>query len=1206
MFVGCADQGAQAPDDPAVSQAAHPITAAIQLGAVPLSRDAHGLPNLLRGGDTAPKFPAATATESALQHLERLSPSWGLRGADKMPNLEALGEVPVLGGTIVRFRQVIDGLPVEPTAGGEMRVMVRPDGGLVGVSGKLVANDTARAAVNKFVDDDAGAIARAVNDKYKTTKVTSRMLAHGRTAVDGSRLLSGSEAGVTVSMSRARQAWFPTASGLIASWVVEAYSSASTSAKAEAYRTVISSTGKVLSRTNLEADAGGTFKYRVYAETTGELHPMDGPLMNVDALSPFDPIASPFKPFPNTPPPPALNPTANLVSVLGTNHGPGGAPDAWLDASATDTLAGNNVHAYTDAHPPDGLTVTTDPATSDFPANLKPDGTFDRQYDVTKGPFASTDQTKAGITSLFYMINWMHDFWYDGGFVEAAGNGQDNNYGRGGVDHDAVLAEAQDNALDPMAPSRDNANMFTPADGMPGKMQVFVWDNTDGRTLSVNAVPFQTNTAAFGKTTFDATGVVILANDGSTGTDGKGSVSDGCQPLVGTYTNKIVVVDRGSCTFQTKAFNAQTAGAAGVIIANNAPGGAPGLAGDATVGAITIGTLSVSQADGVLIKAAIDGTKTATMHRDLGADEDGALDITVVGHEYGHFVHHRLTECNTSLCGAMSEGWADFSALLVSSRAGDDFAHGAFPLAIYSTRGISLESQYYGIRRAPYTVNHAINALSFRHMAAGEALPPAPFNGGDPMVNSEVHNGGEVWASMLWEGYVALQTQPGADFAATRLKMRQYVVAGLLMAPPDATPTETRDAVLTAVRAASPADYDLLAHAYAQRGFGSCAESPDRNSVDFNPIVESADIKGRTDIGELGVSGSQACDNDNVLDPGEQFQIVVPISNGGAAKLTGVTATLHSQLVKFDDPAKATVAVGDLDLNGKGSATFTVTLADTVTKPTESDITIDIASSDGCKTVTVPLTARFDSDDKPNSSASDDFNAGAIAWTASADKEWSQVRFSGLDGAILGNAAEVPTDTTLVSPTITAGSAPVTLTFQAAWEFESHPDTNGINAVDGGVIEYTTDNGATWNDLSQIADLTALYNVQLLDKTGNALENRPAVGDVNANFPQPDNVSIDLGTKLANQSFQIRFRIGTDEGTGGAGWLIDNLAFTGITNTPFTTLVADGGHCDGVPGTNNPDDGGCCQTGRGMSTGSVLAAIGALGLVLRRRRRAAR
>lgn len=80
-----------------------------------------------------------------------------------------------------------------------------------------------------------------------------------------------------------------------------------------------------------------------------------------------------------------------------------------------------------------------------------------------------------------------------------------------------------------------------------------------------------------------------------------------CNPLSAAnalaVNGRIALVDRGTCTFATKAKNVQNAGAIGVIVANNAPGTAPGLGGaDPTV---TIPTISVSQADGVALKAAL-------------------------------------------------------------------------------------------------------------------------------------------------------------------------------------------------------------------------------------------------------------------------------------------------------------------------------------------------------------------------------------------------------------------------------------------------------------------------------------------------------------------------------------------------------------------------------------------------------------------------
>ncbi len=46
----------------------------------------------------------------------------------------------------------------------------------------------------------------------------------------------------------------------------------------------------------------------------------------------------------------------------------------------------------------------------------------------------------------------------------------------------------------------------------------------------------------------------------------------GCTPIASLPANTMVLIDRGSCTFRDKALNAVAAGAAGVVLANNAPG----------------------------------------------------------------------------------------------------------------------------------------------------------------------------------------------------------------------------------------------------------------------------------------------------------------------------------------------------------------------------------------------------------------------------------------------------------------------------------------------------------------------------------------------------------------------------------------------------------------------------------------------------------
>ncbi|HET9626124.1 MAG TPA: M36 family metallopeptidase, partial [Kofleriaceae bacterium] len=492
------------PSSPVAALPATPAATAIKLGATPLAVNERGVPHLLQGMATSPKLPAASATASARQHVARLAPAWGVR-AQKLPGLDALGEAPAFGvdsGTkVVRFRQVLDGLPVDRSSGGELHVMVDKDGGLLAASGALIGSDTPRPQLSSvtFVDDDAGAIARAVSDLYKLPTGAGAALAMpaGQTAAaDGTRLLAGrlgdAKTGVNVSMARARKMWVGQGATLAPAWVVEAYSSPMSTTDGDAYRTVISAGGKVLSRTNLKEDVA--FTYRVFGEATGENHPFDGPIADITPHATGVPNTVPYPPY--------VQP--NLVTIDGLNHPAGSTkPDSWLAAGRTETI-GNNVEAYTDLNAPDGLTF------GDFRAVVTSPGVFDRTYNTAGGALDSQGQQMAGITSLFYIINFMHDFWYDGGFTEAAGNSQNLNFGRGGEDRDAMLGEAQDNAL---GGSRNNANMSTPEDGMPTRMQVFVWDGADDRSIGIGKRKPAPGPAAFGNKHYQITAPVVLAND---------------------------------------------------------------------------------------------------------------------------------------------------------------------------------------------------------------------------------------------------------------------------------------------------------------------------------------------------------------------------------------------------------------------------------------------------------------------------------------------------------------------------------------------------------------------------------------------------------------------------------------------------------------------------------------------------------------------
>src|SRR6185369_8812187 len=103
---------------------------------------------------------------------------------------------------------------------------------------------------------------------------------------------------------------------------------------------------------------------------------------------------------------------------------------------------------------------------------------------------------------------WLHDWYYDAGFTEAAGNAQTDNFGRGGSAGDSIIAEGQDfNA-------RNNANMATPADGGRPRMRMYVFDAVRFFQTAITAPAAiagvkQSAGAVFGPRAFNVTASVV-------------------------------------------------------------------------------------------------------------------------------------------------------------------------------------------------------------------------------------------------------------------------------------------------------------------------------------------------------------------------------------------------------------------------------------------------------------------------------------------------------------------------------------------------------------------------------------------------------------------------------------------------------------------------------------------------------------------------
>jgi extracellular elastinolytic metalloproteinase len=135
------------------------------------------------------------------------------------------------------------------------------------------------------------------------------------------------------------------------------------------------------------------------------------------------------------------------------------------------TTFGNNVFAHEDWE-----------GANNYLHNYRPDGgdelIFNYPYDpkVTDKPDSLDEARKyinLTVTQLFYTSNLVHDLYYRYGFDEVSGNFQQHNFGRGGQENDAVIANAQDGS------GFNNANFMTPPDGQNGRCRMYIWNTAN-------------------------------------------------------------------------------------------------------------------------------------------------------------------------------------------------------------------------------------------------------------------------------------------------------------------------------------------------------------------------------------------------------------------------------------------------------------------------------------------------------------------------------------------------------------------------------------------------------------------------------------------------------------------------------------------------------------------------------------------------------
>lgn len=495
-------------------------------------------------------------------------------------------------------------------------------------------------------------------------------------------------------------------------------------------------------------------------------------------------------------------------SILTNIENPVASPFGWHDTDGNQgaeysNTYGNNVFVYEDTLDENAVGYSTDGGSSLH---------FDFPIDLNASPAHNID---ASLTNLFVWNNFMHDVSYHYGFDEESGNFQMNNYGNGGFDTDAVMAEGLDGG------GTNNANFGTPEDGYNPRMQMFIWIYGSGELLTVNSPPsvagvYQTGISTFGLVADfpSVTAEVVLVNSGGA------NPSQGCSAPLNNLAGKIALIDRGTCVYSSKARYAQDAGAVGVIIINNVAGDLTMAGNDSNY--LTIPVISITLEKGNLIKAALLSGPVNAM---LGGEADvsyidGSFDNGVVSHEYGHGISNRLTggpsqsDCLTNKEQG-GEGWSDFFSLVMTTRSTNS-AEEARGIGNFANNTAANAG---GIRQYPYSRNLSVNPLTY----------------GDVGVIDNSHATGTIWCAMLWDLYWNMVDKYGNtnDLYATNggnNKAIQLVMEGMRMQVCRPGFVDARDAILAADELLfDGANACLIWKTFARRGLGFGAKQGSKN-----------------------------------------------------------------------------------------------------------------------------------------------------------------------------------------------------------------------------------------------------------------------------------------------------------------------------------------------------------------------------------------